>query len=209
MTLGVITYTCTYRLLLCVRMLFCLMYKCHLGPMLVVWWQVHGCEGCQGPLWEAGTEEEEAWKEATGQELEEQLIRVHLRHRVSISLHPSLVASICENTCIVYLVAVYGCGKIWILWVVLHWEIPLLHYLSPRLTDIRFAAILRSIFFFFFCCFLPFVALGKRVVGRFQATEKVERKAERLEICMHTMHTCVNSMCMVNVWVSMDVQRVG
>lgn len=50
---------------------------------------------------------------------------------------------------------------------------------SPRLTDIRFVAIVRSVFFFFFCCFLPFVALGKRVVGRFQATEKVKRKAER------------------------------
>ena len=55
----------------------------------------------------------------------------------------------------------------------------LLHFLPPRLTDVRFVAILRSIFFFFFCCFLPFVALGKRVVGRFQATEKVKRKAER------------------------------
>ena len=54
-----------------------------------------------------------------------------------------------------------------------------LHFLPPRLTDVRFVAILRSIFFFFFCCFLPFVALGKRVVGRFQATEKVKRKAER------------------------------
>ena len=36
MTLGVITYICTYRLLFCVRMLFCFMYKCHLGPMLVM-----------------------------------------------------------------------------------------------------------------------------------------------------------------------------
>ena len=55
----------------------------------------------------------------------------------------------------------------------------LVHSLSPRLTDIRFVAILRSVFFFFFCCFLPFVALGKRVVGSFQATEKVKKKTER------------------------------
>ena len=68
-----------------------------------VWWQVHRCEGCQGPLLEADIEEEEAWKEAIGQELEEQLICVHLPHGVSLSLHPSLVASIYENTCIVYL----------------------------------------------------------------------------------------------------------
>lgn len=47
------------------------------------------------------------------------------------------------------------------------------------MTDVRFVAILRAVFFFFFCCFLPFVALGKKVVWSFQATEEVKRKAER------------------------------
>ena len=56
---------------------------------------------------------------------------------------------------------------------------PVFHFLSPRLADVRFVAILRSLFFIFFCCFIPFVALGKKVVGSFQATEKVKRKAER------------------------------
>ena len=53
------------------------------------------------------------------------------------------------------------------------------YLLSSRLTDVRFVAVLRSVFFFFFCCFLPFVALGKKVVWSFQATEEVKRKAER------------------------------
>ena len=51
-----------------------------------------------------------------------------------------------------------------------------------RLTDIRFIMILRSVFFFFYCCFIPFVMLGKKVVWRYRDTAKTKSKAERYVI---------------------------
>ena len=49
-----------------------------------------------------------------------------------------------------------------------------------RLADIRFIHVVRSVCFFYYCCFLPFIWIGKKVVwGVFKDTEKKKQQAER------------------------------
>lgn len=49
-----------------------------------------------------------------------------------------------------------------------------------RLTDIRFVHVVRAVCFFYFCCFLPFIWIGRCVVWRFfKDTEEKKAKAEQ------------------------------
>ncbi|XP_019855024.1 PREDICTED: protein HAPLESS 2-A-like [Amphimedon queenslandica] len=49
-----------------------------------------------------------------------------------------------------------------------------------ELTDIKFVEILKSVFFFYYCCILPCVWLGKKVIwGVFRDTEKQKAKATK------------------------------
>lgn len=49
-----------------------------------------------------------------------------------------------------------------------------------RLTDIRFVHVVRAVCFFYFCCLLPFISIGRCVVWRFfKDTEEKKAKAEQ------------------------------